>query len=157
MDLWFICDFSLMSDALLRFRVCSHVEETQLRSFHRLYRVRIKHLSFHVWSAVVCGRHQKTPLWPCVCACMRARARERRRQDFVACTSICSASFHRTAVDTGSRLLGYRTTSTTQRCKGGSVQSVFHWSVCLERGAQLSTQRNRCLPFFSSFALLPQW
>ena len=115
----------------------------------------------HAWSGAVWGeegtkkkkkrRGEKNPLWPRVCA------RKRKGRDS-GCTSIWSASFHRTAVDLADGLTDRTGTTSTDntRCEGGVHVYPSGPAFCLKRGwgGAQHNARNHCLAlffFFSSF------
>ena len=103
-------------------------------------------------------RGEKNPLWPRVCA------RKRKGRDS-GCTSIWSASFHRTAVDLADGLTDRTGTTSTDntRCEGGVHVYPSGPAFCLKRGwgGAQHNARNHCLALFFSFlfffffALLP--
>lgn len=90
-------------------------------------------------------RGEKNPLWPRVCA------RKRKGRDS-GCTSIWSASFHRTAVDPADGLTDRTGTTSTDntRCEGGVRVYPPGPAFCLKRGEAQHNARNHCLALSSS-------
>lgn len=90
-------------------------------------------------------KKKKNPIWLWVCA------RKRKGRD-LSCTSVWSASFHRTAVDTAD-CTGLHLQHNMWRSCLFCAQSVFRRSVCL-KGVQAQSEITAWLLFFFSLSFL---